>query len=268
MGTKYTTTAVSGYNASPPADDGSQVASNQVLWSTIKTKLPDPIKTALESINSKLVTALDTSITLTSTTYNTLAGDHAKTIQIASTTSPAVTINLGDAATMAAGYYVTINNQSAYTATVGRVTSGDTINGAAANVTIAAGGAATFKVNSAANGYLADSNYLSTSQTLTWVGPQRVDPTSVTDGTINMNTANDFVYTPSATDTLEFSNEAEGQRGMIYLDNSSGYTISLGAEVLAGPDVATDLSTAGKYVIAYWCQDGTNVSITYSQALT
>lgn len=45
------------YNASPPSDDGSAVASNQIDWSKIKGKLGDPVKTFIESVNSALVTA-------------------------------------------------------------------------------------------------------------------------------------------------------------------------------------------------------------------
>ena len=47
MGTKWSTVSVSGYNSSPPSDDGSTTTANEVKWSTIKTKLPDPLKTAL-----------------------------------------------------------------------------------------------------------------------------------------------------------------------------------------------------------------------------
>jgi len=45
MGAKYTTQAATGYNSSPPADDGSQTASNLITWAGIKTKLADPVKT-------------------------------------------------------------------------------------------------------------------------------------------------------------------------------------------------------------------------------
>src|SRR3990167_3374733 len=53
----YTTQAISGYNSSPPADDGSQVAANQGTWSGVKTKLGDPVKTLAEDINTQLVPA-------------------------------------------------------------------------------------------------------------------------------------------------------------------------------------------------------------------
>lgn len=101
-----------------------------------------------------------------------------------------------------------------------------------------------------------------------WTGSQRATPVTDNDGSFDMNAGNDFVWTPTGTDTLEFTNEATGQRGCILLDNSSGYTISLGSEVEADADCATTLSAAGKYQIGYWCYDGTNVAISYSGAIS
>ena len=52
----YTSQAISGYNSSPPADDGTQVASNQVEWQKHLDKIGDPVKTLAEAINTELVT--------------------------------------------------------------------------------------------------------------------------------------------------------------------------------------------------------------------
>lgn len=154
MGTKFSATAVSGYNASPPSDDGTVSASNQITWAKHKDKLTDPIKTAYDANITALATALDKSAVLVTVSTNTDASHHDKTIQIGSTATSGLTISLGDAATMAVGYVVTINNQSATPQTVGRVTGGDTINGVAANYTLPAGSSAKFCVNSAATGYI------------------------------------------------------------------------------------------------------------------
>lgn len=54
----YTEVVINGYNASPPPDDGSSGASNQVAWAGIKTKLADPLKTAIESIDDNVATAI------------------------------------------------------------------------------------------------------------------------------------------------------------------------------------------------------------------
>ena len=53
----YTTVAIVSYNASPPADDGSQTSANRVTWSGQKTKLADPVKTLAETINTNVNTA-------------------------------------------------------------------------------------------------------------------------------------------------------------------------------------------------------------------
>lgn len=149
MGAKYTTTSVSGYNASPPSDGGATTEENRITWTKIKSKLPDPLKTAIEAIDTALVAAFDFGPSSKSATYTTVAGDHVKTI----TCTSAITVNLLDASTATAGYTVNISNQSTGNVTIGRATSGDTINGSAADMTLARGNSATLRVNTAADGY-------------------------------------------------------------------------------------------------------------------
>jgi hypothetical protein len=98
-----------------------------------------------------------------------------------------------------------------------------------------------------------------------WSGSQRGTPSTVTDGTLDLDTANNFHYTPGAADTLEFTNEETGQSGFIKVINTSGYTISLGSEVKSG--ASWDVSTAGTYLVTYYC-DGTNVYVSASEALS
>jgi hypothetical protein len=77
-----------------------------------------------------------------------------KTIEIAPTASAAVVVSLGDAATMAAGYIVTVKNSSANSQTVGRITAGDKIDNVAQNITLPSKCSLTFKVaNTASEGY-------------------------------------------------------------------------------------------------------------------
>lgn len=169
MGTRYSTTSVTGFNSGPPADDGSQTASNQVKWSTIKTKLADPLNTFASAIDGKIVTALDFGSRQVTGADTTTAADHMKTVEIASTVSSTITVSLGDAAAMTAGYIVTVKNSSAVNQTVGRITAGDKIDGVAANVTLAPKGAATFKVaNTASEGYLTTGS-LTTYEEGTWI---------------------------------------------------------------------------------------------------
>jgi len=97
-----------------------------------------------------------------------------------------------------------------------------------------------------------------------WSGSQRGTPSTVTDGTLDLDTANNFKYTPSGADTLEFSNEEAGQSGFITVINASGHAISVGSEVKKGS--SWDVSTAGTYIVSYYC-DGTNVYVSASEAL-
>src|SRR3990167_9383363 len=55
----YASVSISGYNASPPADDGTLVAANLVKYAHPKEKLADPLKTAIESINTNVDSAMD-----------------------------------------------------------------------------------------------------------------------------------------------------------------------------------------------------------------
>src|SRR5688572_19876488 len=136
MGARYSSVAVSGFNANPPPDNASTGADNQLEWGKHVTKIGNPLKTALEAINTRLLTELDQSARLVLGTDTTVAADHNRTLQLASTITTTVTISLGDAATMAAGYVVTIANQSATVAhTISRATGGDTIDGVAGDVT-------------------------------------------------------------------------------------------------------------------------------------
>lgn len=187
MGTKYSTVTVTGYNASPPADDGSQVASNQVTWAKSKTKLGDPLKTAIEAVDAKLVTALDASVRTATTTDSTVAGDNLKTIQCTTNTA-GFTLSLGDATTMAAGYIVTVANSttSLGNVTVAVTTASDHINNVTNGTkTIFPGDVMTFIVASPARGYL----IRSTSRQLTLATPQAttsgtsIDFTGIPPGT-------------------------------------------------------------------------------------
>jgi len=100
-----------------------------------------------------------------------------------------------------------------------------------------------------------------------WSGAQRGTPSTVTNGTLDLDAANNFLYTPAAADVLEFSNEETGQSGFIKLINPSAYAITVGSEVKNSATFATDVSTAGTYLISYF-SDGTNVYVSASAALS
>ena len=129
MGNPYTSQTISGYNASPPADDGSQVASNQVTWAKHKTKLGDPVKNLSESINTEVLSAFGKlpwyDANAQSTNYTIVAGDERKIISCTNS----ITITLLAAATAGDGFTVTIFNAGTGTITIDGATS-ETINGA------------------------------------------------------------------------------------------------------------------------------------------
>ena len=121
--------------------------------------------------------------------------------------------------------------------------------------------------DAATKAYVDASSSLLLASDNTWTGSQRIAVTADNDGSFDMNAGQAFTWTPAGADTLEFTNEATGQVGIVRLDNSSGYAITLGAEIEADASAASTLSTAGAYMISYFCYDGVNVSINYSEAL-
>jgi hypothetical protein len=134
MGTKYATIASSGYDSTPPADDGTVSEANKVKWSTIKTKLSGPVKTLADAINTALVTHFDNG-PVAYTSNQTLGATHyGKIIQVSGS---GVTLSLTDAATLGAGWYCRIvNTDTANAVTIGRATGGDTINAVAADYSL------------------------------------------------------------------------------------------------------------------------------------
>lgn len=154
MGARYTTIAAAGFNATPPIDDGSQTASNLITWSGIKTKLADPLHTQIDAINAALVTAFDYTARQITTADSSVAGDHMRCIEFAPTVSNTVTVALGDAATMTNLYRIFVKNSSGINQIISRVTGADTIDGTAANVSLAPGESAILQTNAAATGYL------------------------------------------------------------------------------------------------------------------
>ncbi len=102
----------------------------------------------------------------------------------------------------------------------------------------------------------------------TWTGPQRSTATTDNDGSFDLDVANNFKWTPSAADVLEFTNEnlAVDQGGTILLVNPSAYAITKGADVACGADFLVTVSAVGTYIIAYYC-DGTTTYVGNSPAL-
>lgn len=152
MGTKYSTNAASGYNATPPADNGEVSEANKIKYSTLKEKLADPVKDLADAINTDLVTHFNIGpVAVTANT--TLGASHYN--QVVQVNGSLITLTLSDAATLTAGWYCRIiNTDSGNTVTIARATAGDTINGSAANFTLPALHAIDVVVTAAATGFL------------------------------------------------------------------------------------------------------------------
>lgn len=128
MSNPYSSQSASGYNSNPPSDDGSEVASNQVYWATIKTKLADPIKTLADSINSAVSSAFGLifgqTINSQSGNYTIDSDDQGAFVEF----TGVATASLPAAATAGGGFAVCILNNSSALVTID-ANSSETING-------------------------------------------------------------------------------------------------------------------------------------------
>jgi len=113
MSNPYSSVSVSGYNASPPADDGSAVSANQVKWQTHLEKIGGPLKTALEAINTNVSAAMAFGLGFTfetkSADYTVLTTDQGKIIAV---DTGAVTITLPAVADVGTGFPLIVLNTS------------------------------------------------------------------------------------------------------------------------------------------------------------
>jgi len=150
MGLKYSSNSSSGYNSSPPADDGSVTEANKVKWATIKTKLSDPIKSLADTINSELATHFDNGPTAIAT-ETTLGATHYNQVIEANTTS---NLTLSDASSLTAGWYCDIHNIGSTSFTLARATASNTIDSVSSDVTIYPTEAIRVIVNAGADGFL------------------------------------------------------------------------------------------------------------------
>ena len=87
----YSSQSITGYNAGAPADDGSQVSSNQLEWDKHKTKLGDPLKTLAEAINTAAVSFGAKTVNTDADEDNAIAGSLAFTPVNATVTDGVIT---------------------------------------------------------------------------------------------------------------------------------------------------------------------------------
>tara|TARA_Y100000310_G_C20687045_1_gene819707 strand:+ start:1608 stop:2663 length:1056 start_codon:yes stop_codon:yes gene_type:complete len=118
MSDPYTPPTIVDYNASPPADDGTEVESNKIKWSFIKEKLVDPVKNLVDAINTAVDGAFDTVKTLFNSTsaktgaYTVLSTENG-VLFLGNATSGAFTFTLLAAATAGDGFRVSFKKTDA-----------------------------------------------------------------------------------------------------------------------------------------------------------
>lgn len=126
MGTQYTSTTVTTYNQSPPSDDGQTNAANEIEWQKHLDNIGGPLKTTIESINTKLLAHLDNGPDdAKSSNYTIVASDYGKLIRCTATLTLTVTASLGT------GFTCTIKNDSASGQVTISPAGGDTIDDSA-----------------------------------------------------------------------------------------------------------------------------------------
>lgn len=114
MATPYTSVTVTDYNLNPPPDDGTQAPANALTWAKHKQKIGDPLKTAVEAVNTNVVAAVaklvgGAGITSTAISYTVLASDQSKLIKV---TGSGVTITTPAAATVTSPFLFAVLNTS------------------------------------------------------------------------------------------------------------------------------------------------------------
>lgn len=247
MGNPYTSQSASGYNTSPPPDDGTQSEANRTKYATVKTKLADPVKTLADGINTAIVSAFTkialNNVSVQSGDYTVQSSDQGALIDV----TGAATITTPAAATVAVPFMFAVRNDHSASITIDGNGS-ETIDG---NATL------TLPPN---NGVL-----LATDGT-NWFTATTVGPTisDVQDQTFtyyaDSGAADAYVITPSPAITAY----GAGQRFTVKATNANtgAATIDvngLGAQSILSPDnqelLASDIAAAGIFEIVY---DGTN----------
>ncbi len=130
MANPFTPPSISGYNSTPPPDDGTSGADNTVTWAKHKTKLADPIKTALEATWTAITSAFGkviggAGVTATGVNYTVQTSDQGKLIRA---TAGSITITTPAAGTVGVPFVFTVVNDGGSDITLDGNAS-ETING-------------------------------------------------------------------------------------------------------------------------------------------
>lgn len=129
MSNPYSQPSIAGYNASPPADDASEVASNQLEWAKHITKIGNPLKTYAQAIDAAALAAFGltfgAAVLSKSANYIVTVNDRGRWIGVTGTS----TITLPSAATVGDGFPLLVINLGSDVVTIDGDSS-ELINGA------------------------------------------------------------------------------------------------------------------------------------------
>lgn len=114
MGDPYTSVTVANYNLNPPPDDGTVVPENKLNWSKHKEKLADPLKTAIEAVNTNISAALaklpgGAGVLSSAISYQVVSGDQGKLVKM---TGSATTLTTPDATVVGSPFVFAVLNLS------------------------------------------------------------------------------------------------------------------------------------------------------------
>ena len=130
--------------------------------------------------------------------------------------------------------------------------------------TLVANGVVDADIGVTVQGYDIDTAKLDVAQNYT--APQRSADTIDNDGSFDLNVAQNFTCTPTATFALTFTNIPDGQSGTVLLVNTGGHVITAGATTKVDANFLSTVSTAGTYCLGYY-STGTEVYVYNSGAL-
>jgi len=258
VGSKYSSQSISGYNATPPSDDGTVAESNKTKWSHVTGKIGGPLKTLAEAINTALTSHFDRGPTAYTSSQSIGASLFNEIIQVSGS---GVTLTLADAATLGAGWFCDIlNTDSSNTVTLARATGGDTINGTASNVSLT-------PLSSVRAFVVADgSGFFLFYHGQNYVNQQYFYTATLTDATnISWNLDIAQVAQVTLADNRTLDNPTNMRNGGHYTlrviqDGTGSRTLAYGNAYLFPYGVAPILSTAGSSIdVLTFISDGTNM---------
>ena len=264
----YTSVTISGYLSSPPPDDGSQTAANEIVWAKHVDKIGNPIKNRQDTIDSRLVTAFGKMINRDADEDNPMGGALAFTEKIFTIASGAITPTRSNVVLAAeAGTTDTLDSMatgsvSDDTLMILSVDTGDTI-----TINDAGGGAGQIHLKDSLDLVLTGNDRLFLIRDGTdWYEVARstvVDITSVGIGDPNFTSSDQAVTVDTELDVAHgFS--ARPQLFQVILkcnDANNGY--SVGDEIIV-EGIGARAADAGTMAFA----DATNVSILHGSSIT